>query len=174
MERSLRIHENYLVDRVEAWCAGDCFALTPGQAVLHVVLLRAFWQFMLYVVCYALLFCLIAVLSARQAPAATVDTELAHAVRGGPDGRGTFVANPTRVHGVGLQPGSLGPAYLGRTEKPALRARDTVLPVLHAPFCPIRRDKAEPPAGPVLDMRKKSPYKWGDALVAQLDRAIAS
>ena len=58
MERSLRIHENYLVDRVEAWCAGDCFALTPGQAVLHVVLLRAFWQFMLY---------LIAVLSARQA-----------------------------------------------------------------------------------------------------------
>ena len=67
MERSLRIHENYLVDRVEAWCAGDCFALTPGQAVLHVVLLRAFWQFMLYVVCYALLFCLIAVLSARQA-----------------------------------------------------------------------------------------------------------
>ena len=29
-------------------------------------------------------------------------------------------------------------------------------------------------SSPVLDMRKKSPYKWGDALVAQLDRAIAS
>ena len=67
MERSLRIHENHLVDRVEAWCAGDCFALAPDRAVLHVILLRAFWQFLLYAVCYVLLFCMIAVLSARQA-----------------------------------------------------------------------------------------------------------
>ena len=59
LERSLRIHENRLVDRVEAWCAGDGFTLAPAGAVLRVALLRAFLQF--------LLFCLLAVLTARQA-----------------------------------------------------------------------------------------------------------
>ena len=67
LERSLRIHENRLVDRVEAWCAGDGFTLAPAGAVLRVALLRAFLQFLLYALCYALLFCLLAVLTARQA-----------------------------------------------------------------------------------------------------------
>ena len=68
-------------------------------------------------------------------PAATVGTELAHVVRGGLNGRGAFPADQARVHGVGLQPGNLGSADLGRAEGPALRARDAVLlaaqPVLY-------------------------------------------
>lgn len=67
LERSLRIHENRLVDRVESWCSGDGLTLAPAGAVLRVMLLRAFLQFLLFALCYALLFCLLSVLTTRQA-----------------------------------------------------------------------------------------------------------
>ncbi|MGE9986008.1 hypothetical protein [Desulfovibrio sp. SGI.169] len=66
LERSLRIHENRLVDRVESWCAGGGHSLAPAGAVLRIMSLRAVLQFLLFVLCYALLFCLLSILTACQ------------------------------------------------------------------------------------------------------------
>lgn len=67
LELRQRAAQNLWVDRVEAWGQGDRCALSPGQAVLRATLYRAFGQFLLYAVCYSLIFSLLSVLHAWQA-----------------------------------------------------------------------------------------------------------
>lgn len=67
VEQRQRIRQNRLVDRVEAWCAGSGCGLAPGRAVLHAALARACLQFLLYALSFALIFCLLSFLNARQA-----------------------------------------------------------------------------------------------------------
>lgn len=67
LEVRQRAVQNFLVDRLEAWRQGDGCGLSPGQAILRATLFRAFGQFLLYAVCYSLIFSLFSVLHAWQA-----------------------------------------------------------------------------------------------------------
>lgn len=67
MELRQRAAQNLLVDRVAVWCEGGGCGLSPGQAVVRATLYRAFRQFLLYAVCYSLIFSLLSVLRAWQA-----------------------------------------------------------------------------------------------------------
>ncbi len=61
-----RIGLNPLVDAVVAWSNGSG-GVSPGRVILLAGLCRALWQAVLYLVCFGLIYVLLAVLSARQA-----------------------------------------------------------------------------------------------------------
>lgn len=67
LELRQRAVQNLWVDRVEAWCQGGGGGLSPAQAVLRASLFRALGQFLLYAVCYSLIFSLLSVLRDWQA-----------------------------------------------------------------------------------------------------------
>lgn len=71
LERNVRIGQNVMVGRVHAYCAGASgllqqAELSPGQAVLIAVFVRALWQFLLYVVSFCLVLCLLFLMHERD------------------------------------------------------------------------------------------------------------
>ena len=66
-EQRQRVSQNGMVDAVVVWCNGRTGGMSPGRAVLVAGLRRVLWQFVLYGVCFSLIFILFKTLFSHHA-----------------------------------------------------------------------------------------------------------